>query len=194
MRVLCVLSLDHRMDLSLTQKQMQMAIGHLKGELAQIRTGRATSALVAEILVDAYDTKMMVKELAQISTPEAHVILISPWDKSIITNISGGIVKANTGLNPVVDGELIKIMIPPLTAERREQFIKQMHGILEKYRVQIRQVRHETREDIKGKKELGSIGEDEEKRLENELQKLHDEYIEAIEVVGKTKEEQLREI
>jgi ribosome recycling factor len=182
------------MDLSLTQKQMQDAVTHLKGELAQIRTGRATSALVAEILVDVYDTKMMVKELAQISTPEAHVILISPWDTSIITNISGGIVKANTGLNPVVDGELIKIMIPPLTAERREQFIKQMHGILEKYRVQIRQVRHETREDIKGKKELGSIGEDEEKRLENELQKLHDEYIEAIEVVGKAKEEQLREI
>lgn len=173
---------------------MEDVVAHLKGELAQIRTGRATSSLVSDIICDAYDSKLMVKELGQISTPEANVILISPWDRSIITNIVGGIVKANIGLNPVVDGDLIRIVIPTLTTERREEFIKQMHTTLEKFRVQIRQIRHEAREELKGKKESGEIGEDEEKRLENELQKLHDEYIEAIEVVGKTKEEQLREI
>src|SRR3989338_6488929 len=142
--------------------RMQAAIEHLRGELAQIRTGRASSALVSDILIDAYDSKLMVKELGQITTPEPHVILISPWDKSIITNIVGGITKPNIGLNPVVDGDLIRIAIPPLTAERREQFIKQMHTILEKYRGEIRQIRHE--------------------------------YIEAIEVAGKHKEEQLREV
>lgn len=182
------------MNLDDAQLKMQDAVGHLKAELAQIRTGRANSALVSDILVDAYDSKLMVKELAQVSTPEHSVILISPYDKAIITNIVSGITKANVGLNPVVDGDLVRIVIPPLTAERREEFIKQMHQILEKYRVQIRQVRHETREVLKSQKESGDISEDEEERLEKELQKLHDEYIEVIEVAGKNKEEQLREI
>lgn len=174
--------------------KMQAAIGHLKTDLAQIKTGRANSSLVSDILVDAYDTKMMVKELANISTPEPHIILISPWDKSIVTNITGGIAKASAGLNPVVDGELIKISIPPLTAERREEFVKQMHQTLEKYRVQIRQVRQETREDLKSKKESGDISEDDEKRQEEELQRIHDEFIEAIEVAGEAKAEELRQV
>ena len=90
--------------------------------------------MVSDIQVDAYNSKMMVKELAQITTPEPTVILISPWDKSIITNIVGGIAKADIGLNSVVDGDIIRIAIPPLTAERRDQFIKNMHQILEKLR------------------------------------------------------------
>ena len=182
------------MTLAEVQTKIQGALEHLKGELAQIRTGRANSALVADITVEAYDSKLTVKEMAQITTPEPHVILISPWDKSIITNIVGGIAKANIGLNGVVDGDLIRIVIPPLTSERREQFIKQMHGILEKYRVEIRQIRHQQIEELRAKKQSGEIGEDEEKRHENELQKLHDEFIEAIEVSGKAKEEQLREV
>src|SRR3989344_6050592 len=131
-----------------TQK-MQVAIGHLKPELAQIRTGRANVALVSDIPVDAYDSKLMIKELGKITTPEPTVLLISPWDKSIITNIVGGIAKANIGLNAVVDGDLVRIVIQPLTAERREQFIRQMHGILEKFKVEIRQVRHEFIDGLK---------------------------------------------
>src|SRR3989304_2238241 len=173
-----------------TQK-MQVAIGHLKTELAQIRTGRANVSLVSDIQVDAYNSKMMVKELGQITTPEPHVILISPWDKSIITNIVGGITKANIGLNPVVDGDLIRIVIPPLTAERREQFIKQMHEILEKYRVEIRRIRHQYLESVKADKHSGKISEDDEEREKHAIQEFHDEFIEAIEVAGKNKEEQL---
>ncbi|KKS04946.1 ribosome recycling factor [Candidatus Curtissbacteria bacterium RIFCSPLOWO2_02_41_11] len=176
-----------------TQK-MQVAIGHLKTELAQIRTGRANVSLVSDISVDAYDSKLMIKELGQITTPEPTVLLISPWDKSIITNIVGGIAKANIGLNAVVDGDLVRIVIPPLTAERREQFIRQMHTILEKYRVEIRQIRHEFIEKLRGKKQLGEIGEDEEKRQKVEVQKLHDEFIEVIEVAGKVKEKELRQV
>lgn len=182
------------MDLNDARVKMQDAIGHLKGELAQIRTGRAVPTLISDILVDAYNSKMMVKELAQITAPEPSMLLISPWDKSIITNIVGGISKANIGLNPVVDGDIIRIVIPPLTAERREEFIKQMHQILEKYHVQIRQVRHEAREEIKNRKESSDIGEDEEVRLNEQLQKLHDEFIESIEVLGKAKEEELRQV
>jgi len=176
-----------------TQK-MQVAIGHLKTELAQIRTGRANVSLVSDISVDAYDSKLMIKELGQITTPEPTVLLISPWDKSVITNIVGGIAKANIGLNAVVDGDLVRIVIPPLTAERREQFIRQMHTILEKYRVEIRQIRHEFIEKLRGKKQLGEIGEDEEKRQKVEVQKLHDEFIEVIEVAGKVKEKELRQV
>lgn len=174
--------------------KMADAVGHLKTELAQIRTGRANASLVADIVVDAYDSKMTVKELGQITTPEPTIILISPWDKSIITNIVGGISKSNAGLNAASDGESIRIIIPPLTTERREQFIKQMHGTLEKYRVQVRQVRQETREELKRQEESGDIGEDEEKRLEDQLQKLHDEFFEAIEVAGRAKEEDLRQV
>ena len=182
------------MDLSSAQKKMADAVSHLKTELSQIRTGRANASLVSDITCEVYNTKMMVKELAAITTPEPTVILVSPWDKSIITNIVGGIAKANIGLNGVVDGDLIRIVIPPLTAERREEFIKQMRGLLEKYKVEIRQVRHETREDLKTQKESGTVSEDEEVRLEEQLQKLHDEYIEAIEVAGRAKEEELRRI
>src|SRR3989337_2985416 len=98
--------------------KMQIAIDHLKGELAQIRTGRATPTLVSDVLIDAYNSKMMVKELAQIATPEPTVLLISPWDKSIITNIVGGISKSNIGLNAGVDGDLVRIVFPPRSAER----------------------------------------------------------------------------
>jgi len=173
---------------------MAQAIEHLKGELAQIRTGRANSTLVSDIIVDAYDSKMMVKELANISTPEPHVILITPWDKAIITNIAGGVTRANVGLNPVVDGDLIKISIPPLTAERREEFIKQMHQTLEKSKVQIRQVRHEFVEAIKKQKESGDVSEDDAVRQQEAIQKLHDEYMDAVDVAGKGKEAELREI
>lgn len=182
------------MTLDEARNKMNDAILHLRGELAQIRTGRASSSLVSDIQVDAYDTKMMVKELGQITTPEPTVIIIYPWDKSIITNIVGGIAKANIGLNPVVDGDLIRIVIPPLTAERREQFIRQMHEILEKYRVEIRQVRHHYLEFVRADKQSGKISEDDEEREKHSIAKLHDEYIEAIEVAGKNKEEQLREI
>jgi len=175
-------------------KRLQDAMEHLKEELSQIRTGRATPALISDIEVDAYNSKMMVKELAQITAPEPTILLISPWDKAIITNITGAISKSNLGFNPVVEGDLVKIVIPALTAERREQFIKKMLGILENYRVQVRQIRHEYIEKLRGQKKAGDLGEDEEKRQEEEIQKIHDNFMEKIEVVGKSKAEQLREV
>jgi len=182
------------MTISDAQTRLDDVITHLKNELSRIRTGRASSALVADISVDAYDSKLTVKELGQISTPEPNIIVIAPWDKSIITNIVGGITKANIGLAPTVDGDLVRIVIPPLTAQRREQLIKQMHESLEKFRVEVRQVRHSYLEGVKADKQNGKISEDDEERQKHEIQKLHDEYIEAIEIAGKNKEEQLREV
>lgn len=182
------------MDLNEVRSKMAGAIEHLKGELAQIRTGRANANLVSDIVVDAYDSKMTIKELAQITIPEPTVIVISPWDKSIITNIVSAIARSNIGLNGVVDGDVVRIVIPPLTTERKEQFIKQMHQTLELFRVQIRQVRHEFVEKIKSMKESGDLSEDDSTRQQEEVQKLHNEFIEAIEVLGKAKEEALREV
>lgn len=182
------------MDLNQVRQKMADAVVRLKTELTQIRTGRANSSLVSDIMVDAYDSKMMVKELANITAPEPHVILISPWDKSIITNIAAGITKANIGINPVIDSDLIKISIPPLTAERREEFIKQMHQTLEKFKVQIRQIRHEFVEQVKKQKTEGDISEDDSVRQQEEIQKVHDEFMDAIDVAGRAKEEELREI
>ncbi len=182
------------MTIEEARQKMNDTVSYLKSELAQIRTGRANSALVSDIEVDAYGSKLKVKELGQITTPETNVILIAPWDKSIITNIVGGITKANIGVTPTVDGDIVRIVIPPLTAERREQFIKQMHDILEKFRVEIRQIRHEYIESIRLLKQSAEISEDDEEREKHAIQELHDEYIEAIEVAGKNKEEQLKEV
>lgn len=175
-------------------KKMQDATLHLKSSLAQIRTGRSNPALVSDLPVEAYNSKMMIKELAQISAPEPSVLLISPWDKSIITNIAGAIDKANIGLNAVVDNDVIRINIPPLTSERREEFIKKMHQLLEKYRVEVRQIRHEFIERLRETKQRGEISEDEQKRQEGAVQKIYDEFIEVIEVTGKAKEAELRQV
>ena len=174
--------------------KMHDALSHLKDELAQIRTGRANSSLVSDVMVDAYESKLTVKELGQITTPEPTVIMIAPWDKSIITNIVGGITNANIGITPVVDGDVVRITIPPLTSERREQLIKQMHILIEKFKVEIRQIRHQHVETLKMDRNNGKIGEDDEERNKHEIQKLHDEYIELIDVSGKHKEQQLREV
>ena len=182
------------MIISEAQNKMSDALAHFKTELSQIRTGRAAPTLVSEISVEVYNSRMMVKVLAQISAPEPSVVLVTPWDKSIITNIVNGITKANTGLQPVVDGELIRIVIPPLTGEKREELIKGMHQSLEKYKVQIRQIRHEYLEELKREKADSSLSEDDEKRREEEIQKVHDEFIDAIEVAGKAKEEELRQV
>ena len=168
----------------------------VRDDLSTVKTGRAKPDLVAnlQIAVQSYGSTLKLLELANISAPDSQTLLISPWDKSILTNIVGGITKANVGLNAVVDGDIIRIVIPPLTSERREQFIKQMHGILEKFRVEVRQIRHQYLESVKTDRQSGRISEDDEEREKHEIQKLHDEYIEAIEVAGKIKEEQLREV
>lgn len=176
------------------KNRMQTALEHLKDELVQIRTGRATPNLVADIEVEAYNAKMTVKELAQITAPDPTSILVSPWDKTILATLANGISKANLGFNPVVDGEIIRISVPSLTTERREAFIKQMHQILEKYKVEVRHIRHEFMEKVKEQEKNGEFGEDEAKRQEELVQKIHDEFIGLVESLGKAKEEQLREV
>jgi len=173
------------------RSKMKKTIEFLRGELAQIRSGRATPSLLENVPVEVYDTKMKIVELAQISVPDSQQLLISPWDKTIIGNIARGIQNANLGLNPIVEEEAIRIQIPPLTEERRREFVKILHQKLEVARISIRSIRHEVISKLKRQKEAGEIGEDEEERLEKQLQDLVEEFIEEVEVLGEHKEQEL---
>jgi ribosome recycling factor len=176
-----------------TKQRIQKVLDILKNDLATIRTGRATPSLVENIVVIVYGgtTKLKVMEVATIGTSDTHTLVLTPFDGSIIHEIQKSIEVANVGLNPVVDGNVIRISIPPLSQERREELIKAMKHKLENGRIMVRQVRHEAMEDIK--KEFEGR-EDDIKRLEKEVQKLVDETMETIDEWGKQKEQELLQI
>src|SRR5664279_2418777 len=176
-----------------TKKKIEKVLDILKGDMATIRTGRATPSLVENIIISAYggSAKLKVLELATIATSDSHTLILTPFDPSIIHEIQKGIEAANVGFTPSVDGNLIRISIPPLTRERREELIKAMRHKLENGKIMIRQVRHEAMEDIKKEYE---DREDDIKRLEKEVQKLVDETIIRIEEMGDQKEQELLQI
>lgn len=172
--------------------KMQKALEVLKGDLGTVRTGKATPALVENVVISAYggSAKMKIMELATIAVSDPHTITLTPFDHSIIGEIQKGIQEANLGLGASVNGEVIRIAIPPLSEERRQELIKLMHQKLENGKIMVRQNRHEAMEDIK-KQELP---EDEAKRLEKEIQKLTDDMTSEIDFLGKKKEEELLQI
>jgi len=176
-----------------TKKKIDKVLDILKGDLDTIRTGRATPSLVENIVISAYGgtAKLKVLELATISSLDTSTLVITPFDPSIINEIQKGIEAANAGFTPTIDGNLIRISIPPLSQERREELIKAMRHKLENGKIMVRQVRHEAMEDIKKEYE-GS--EDDISRHEKEVQKLVDDTVETIESWGKQKEQELLQI
>lgn len=182
------------MNLDDIRQKMQKVLEVLHGDLATVRTGRATPSLVEHIVINAYGatTKLKVLELATIAASDLQTLVITPFDQSIIGEIQKGIQEANVGLNPVIDGQLIRISIPPLSQERRAELIHLMKQKLENGRIMIRQVRHEAMNEVK--KQSTSLSEDEVVRLEKEVQKATDEKISEIDSTGKKKEEELLQI
>jgi ribosome recycling factor len=176
-----------------TKQKISKVLDVLKGDLATIRTGRATPALVENIVINAYagSTKLKLMELATIGTSDNRTLVITPFDPSIINEIQKGIEAANVGFTPAIDSNLIRISIPQLTQERREELIKAMKHKLENGRIMVRQARHEAMEAIKKEYE---DREDDIKRLEKEVQKIVDETMETIEDWGKQKEQELLQI
>ena len=176
-----------------TRSKMQKILEVLRNDLATVRTGRAAPSLVENIVINAYGgtQKLRVMELATIGSSDPQTLVITPFDQSIIGEIQKGIAQANVGLNPAIDGQLIRISIPQLSQERRQELIHLMKQKLENGKIMVRQVRHEAMSGIKKQKE---ISEDEISRLEKEIQKLTDELIEEIEGMGKKKEEELLQI
>ena len=175
---------------------MEEVLHTLSEDVSSIRTGRATSALVENIVISAYGgaQRLKIMELAGITAPDTGTLVIEPWDKSIIGEIRQGILAANIGMNPSIDGEIIRISMPPLTGEDREKYVKLLHAKLENARIMVRQVRGDAMRDIKTSFEKKGITEDDKHDLEEKLQKITDEFTDKIEERGKTKEAELRAI
>lgn len=183
------------MDLSGIREKMEKALAFLSDELATVRAGRATPALVEKLMVEAYETKMPLVELATITAPEASQLLITPFDQSIVKNIELAISGARElKLSAIVDEGVIRVQIPPLTAERREEFVKLLNQKLEAGRVMIRQIRQEKRIEIKRAFENQELSEDAKFQLEKELQKITDDFMEKIEEMKERKEAELRSV
>jgi ribosome recycling factor len=184
------------MDLGDVQTKMSKTLEAVKQEIATIRTGRATPALVENIVINAYGgtTQMRIMELAQITTPDAQSLLITPYDQSIIGDIRRDIVAANVGLTPVLDNTVIRIAVPALTTERRLEYVKMLHKKLEDGRVKARQIRHEKMGEFKRDFEAGILPEDDRTRLEEELQKITDKIMTDIDEIGKAKEAELMKV
>lgn len=175
-----------------TRGRMVKVLEVLKGDLATVRSGRAAPSLVENIVVAVYggSTKLRIMELATINTSDNQTLLITPYDESIMSEIQKGILEANVGLTPSIDGQNIRISIPPLSEERRQDLIKLMHQKLENGRIMVRQSRHEAMIGIKRQE----LPEDEVKHLEKEVQKVTDDVISEIDNIGKKKEEELLQI
>lgn len=179
-----------------TKQKMGKVLEVLRTDLSTVRTGKAAPSLVENIVVDVYGgtTKLKIMELATIHAIDLQTLTVAPFDNSIIGEIKKGIEIANVGLNPSIDGAVIRISIPPLSEERRQQLIHLMKQKLENGRIMIRQSRHEAMEIIKKQYNNKEISEDDMIRLEKEVQKLTDEVVSQIEEMGKKKEQELLQI
>jgi len=184
------------MDETSIRTKMQSALDAVAFDISGIRTGRATPSLVENIVCPAYGgtQRLKIMELATITAPDPSQIIISPWDKSIIGDIRKGILEANIGMNPSIDGEVIRITMPPLTTEDREKYVKLLGHKLEVGRVMVRQIRGDEMHDIKKKFEAKEMSEDEKFGQEKRLQELTDRFIAKIEEMGEKKKQELLQI
>lgn len=184
------------MDPVLTEasQRVQSAIDHLKRELSAIRAGRANPSLIEELPVSVYGSRMKLVELGTISAPQPTLLTVQVWDASAVQDIVKAIQEANLGLNPSAEGQTIRLPIPPLTAERREEFIKMAHTKMEEAKIEVRQIRQEIREDWEREKDAGDFGEDELQRRSKLLQDLVDKAGGQIEELVKVKEEELQQV
>ena len=179
-----------------TRLKMQKALQVLMGDIATVRTGRATPALVENVVVSVYGgtQRLKIMELATISASDPQTLVLSPFDTSILSEMQKGIMEANIGLTPSTDGNVIRISIPPLSEERRIELIKLMKQKLENGRIAIRQIRQDARNIVRKKHIDKEISEEEMYRIEKEIQKVTDEIILQIDEIGRKKEEELLRI
>lgn len=184
------------MDEGKVRSKMQEVLDMVVTDIDTIRTGRATPGLIEELEIAVYggQQKLKINELATISSPDAETLIIDPWDKSIIGDIKQGILAANIGFNPSVDGEIIRISLPPLTTEDREKYVKLLSTKLESGRVMIRQVRTDAMRGIKKDFENKELSEDEKFNQEKKLQEITDEFVGKIDENGKRKEVELLQV
>ena len=176
------------------EARMARAVEAMERDFASIRTGRASPAIVERLTVEYYGTQTPLNQLAGISVPEAHQIVIQPWDRSALGAIEKAILKSDVGLTPNVDGTVVRLNIPPLTEERRKEIVRVVHKRMEDARVEIRNQRREGLDDLKRRERDGEIGADDGRREHDHLQKLTDRWIDEVDRLGKVKEQEVLEV
>ena len=172
------------------QARMKKAVDHTLHEFNAIHTGKASPSMVESVMVEAYGSQMRLKECAAVSTPDARMIVIQPWDVSLLRAIEKGIQVANLGFNPIVDGKILRVPLPEMSRERRQEFVKLAHKLAEEGRVHVRNVRRDVHDVMKKAK----LPEDDVKRLEKELQTLTDKSIADINQHLAAKEQELMKV
>lgn len=177
-----------------TENRMKAVIEATRKELAAVRTGRANTALLDRVTVDYYGTPTPINQLANISAPEARLLVIQPWDKGILKDVEKAILKSDLGLVPTNDGAVIRIAIPQLTEERRRELVKLVKKEAEEKRVAVRNIRRDTNEHIKAGEKKGQVSEDDSRRGQEDIQKLTDKYIAEIDRLVEHKEKEILEV
>ena len=177
-----------------TRKRMDDAVEAIRREFASVRTGKATPALLEHVRVEAYETQMPLEQLATISAPEPRLLVVQPWDKSVMSSIEKALRSSDLGLNPSNDGTVIHVPIPPLNEERRRELVKVLHKMAEEGRVSLRTARRAANDDIKEQMKSGDLSEDDGHHTLDEVQKLTDEYVSKIDALLKAKEEEVLEV
>jgi ribosome recycling factor len=176
------------------EPEFAKAVEHLKSELSTLRTGRASSSLVEQIQVDYYGVKTPLIQIAQIAVPEPRMITVQPYDKNALKEIEKAIQTSNLGINPVNDGNLIRLVVPSMTEERRKELVKIVSQMEEKARVSVRNIREEIVKEIQRQEKDGKISEDEKITAKDDLQKVVDKYNEEIKKLAETKEKEVMTI
>lgn len=177
-----------------TEQKMHKAIEVVRHELSKIRSGKATTALLDGVKIDAYGSQMQLSQVGTLSVPDVHTITVTPWDKSLIAEIEKGIRNANLGFNPANDGNLVRIPIPQLNEERRKELVKLTKKFGEEGKISIRNIRRDAIEKLKKAEKDEHFGEDERKRGEQDAQKLTDKSIAEIDLILVHKEKEIMEV
>jgi ribosome recycling factor len=176
------------------RQRMDGAIEALRREFAGVRTGKASPALLDTIRVEAYGSMLPLNQVGTVSAPEARMLVVQPWDKTLIKATEKALRESDLGFNPSNDGAVIRIPIPPLTEERRKEYVKLLHKLTEEARVAVRNVRREANDEVKHSQKDEGLSEDDVRREQTEVQKLTDQYIARIEELMKHKEAEIMEV
>ena len=186
--------MSEMIDLSAAERRMQGAVESVKREFSTIRTGRANPAILDRVEVEVYGSRMDLRSVANVGAPEARLLMVTPFDPNSLKPIERAIENADIGLNPQNDGKVIRLPIPELTEERRRDMIRMARNMSEEARVSVRNVRRDEMRDVHELRKEGEVSEDEEHRAEDELQKLTNRYVKAIDDAVAEKESELLEV
>lgn len=181
-------------SLNEARQNMDRAVEALRREFSGVRTGKATPALLDTVRVDAYGSMVPLNQVATVSAPEPRLLLVQPWDRGMLGPVEKAIMSSDMGLNPANDGKVVRVPIPPLTEERRREYVKLLHKMAEEARISVRQARHDALGGVKQRQKDKEMSEDDARREEKEVQKVTDEHIEKIDQLLQHKEAEVMEV